>query len=195
MISQTITYVLSLSNVSTPTSTTPLTYALETTYNGTRNQRFTTRFAMQSALPLSLTASRSNSTIYQEYNFTLNIAPVASAVYDSFQILLSKSTIITQQSWMPSSVTVTENQTHYILTQSSVLFGNTLQFKAKNSLSTYDTPQHSIVLLQAGYSVQQNSIDVGLNTPVVLGCSVSLTNRTVSMSTSMTVTCDRNSNG
>ena len=65
MISQNIGYTITLTNVSTPVSTAPLNYILETSYNGTKNQRFSARYSILSALPLSLAATRSNSTINQ----------------------------------------------------------------------------------------------------------------------------------
>ena len=72
---------------------------------------------------------------------------------------------------------------------------NIAMMRGKNSLSTYDTPQMTINLLQGGYLVQQAVVTLGNNQPVVLGCSISLTNRTVGVLTNMTITCDRNSNG
>jgi hypothetical protein len=92
-------------------------------------------------------------------------------------------------------MSMTENTTHYILTQLSQMVNNNVQLNAKNSLSTYDAPQYSIVLMQGGYPVQQNTIDVGVNVPVVLGCVVNVNNRTVNIITNATITCDRNNNG
>ncbi len=48
--------------------------------------------------------------------------------------------------------------------------------------------------MQANYLVQQNIITDITNIPVVLGCNISITNRTVSMLANMTIICDRNSN-
>lgn len=92
-------------------------------------------------------------------------------------------------------MSMTENTTHYILTQLSQMVNNNVQLNAKNSLSTYDAPQYSIVLMQGGYPVQQNTIDVGVNVPVVLGCVVNVNNRTANIITNATITCDRNNNG
>lgn len=65
MIMQTITYSISITNVSTPVSTAPQNYILQTNYNGVKNQRFSARYSMQSAYPLSVTYSKTNYTINQ----------------------------------------------------------------------------------------------------------------------------------
>lgn len=70
---------------------------------------------------------------------------------------------------------------------------NYTEIRAKNSLSTDDQPLYTINLLQSGYLVQQSITNLSNNDPVVLGCSVTMTNRTVSMLANMTITCDRNS--
>jgi hypothetical protein len=195
MISQTITFTISISNVSTPASMAPLNYILETTYNGTKNQRFSVRYAMLAPLPLTLTSSKTNFTINQEFNLSLTTTPVTSS-YDAFQMIFSKSTMITQQDWLtPYGYTLSQNQTHYTVDKMGTIPNNIAMMRGKNSLSTYDTPQMTINLLQSGYLVQQAVVTLGNNQPVVLGCSISLTNRTVGVLTNMTITCDRNSNG
>lgn len=72
---------------------------------------------------------------------------------------------------------------------------NYTEIRCKNSLSTYDQPQYVVNLLQGGFLVQQAVIVLTYNAPVVLGCAVTLSNRTVGATASMTITCDRNSNG
>lgn len=70
---------------------------------------------------------------------------------------------------------------------------NYTQIVAKNSLLTNLQPIYTLSIYQGGYLAQQASIRLSNNSAVVLGCSVGMSNRTVSMSTTMTITCDRNS--
>jgi hypothetical protein len=99
MISQNISFTIAITNVSTPTSTAPLNYQLSTTYNGTRNQVFSVTYAMQTPCPLNLTYAKTNYTINQQFTLAFNITPV-TLLYDSYQIIIPKTTIITQQSWL-----------------------------------------------------------------------------------------------
>jgi hypothetical protein len=72
---------------------------------------------------------------------------------------------------------------------------NSTSIGGKNSLSTFNIPQYTLNLLQSGFLVQQSVITDITNSPVVLGCNVTTTNRTVSILTNLTITCDRNHNG
>lgn len=65
MISQSISFSITITNVSTSVSMAPLNYILETTYNGTKNQRFSVRYSMLAPLPLNITYVKSNYTINQ----------------------------------------------------------------------------------------------------------------------------------
>lgn len=193
MISSNITYTISITNVTTPVSVAPLTYSLDTTYNQTRNQRFSTRYAMQSVLPLQNSYSKSNDTINQDFTLNFSIVP-ATAQYDSWQVTITKSSSVLQGDWVPA-YNLTQNATHYLLDRTGLMPGNSASIRARNSLSTVDPPQFTLSLFQAGFLAQQAVITHGNNSPVVLGCSVELTNRTVSMLSNMTIQCDRNSNG
>ncbi len=103
MISQNITFIIGISNVSTPISTAPLNYIVSTTFNNTKNTVFSTRYAMQSVYPLNVTYSKTNYTINQLFNLTFNITPV-TLLYDSYQIILLKNTIIIQQNWLTNLI-------------------------------------------------------------------------------------------
>ena len=104
--------------------------------------------------------------------------------------------MLTQQDWLTAyGYTLSQNQTHYTVDKSGVIPNNIAQMRGKNSLSTYDTPQFTLNLLQSGFLVQQAVVSIGNNQPVLLGCAVSLTNRTVGVLTNMTIICDRNNNG
>lgn len=114
MISKNITYIIGLTNVSTPVSVAPLTYSLFTTYQGFNNQKFSSSYAMQNPLPLNHTFSKSNDTINQDFRLSVSIVP-AAPIYDSFQLQISKATVLLQQDWVPL-FQLNETQTHYILT-------------------------------------------------------------------------------
>jgi len=114
MTAKSITYMIVLTNVSTPVSVAPLTYSLFTTYQGFNNQKFTSSYAMQSPLPLNHTFSKNNDTINQDFRLSISIVPVTT-IYDSYQFQISKSTVLLQQDWVPL-FQLNETQTHYILT-------------------------------------------------------------------------------
>lgn len=193
MMSQNFSYLLTITNVSTPISVAPLNYALETTFKGVKNQRFNVRYSMLASFPLASDYIKSNSTINEEFNLTVIINPVTN-LYDSYQIILPKDTSITQQLWLPN-LSLTENSTHYILQGVGNMVNNRTTIKAKNTLSTYDQPTCTINLLQGGFLVQQSMISFSNNVPVIIGCNASVTNKTISFLTNLTIICDRNHNG
>jgi hypothetical protein len=71
---------------------------------------------------------------------------------------------------------------------------NYTQITGKNSLITYIQPSYTLNIYQNGYLAQQATINIANNTPVVLGCTITMSNRTVSMYSNMSIICDRNSN-
>ncbi len=70
-----------------------------------------------------------------------------------------------------------------------------MEVRGKNNLNTGLTGRAWIGLLNAGFLVQAVHIDIGTNAPVLIACTLTMTNRTVGVTTDMTVTCDRNSAG
>jgi len=193
MIPQNITYIITLGNVSTATSLAPLQYSLWTTYNGTVNQKFSTLHSLQSAYQTPVVYSKSNFTINQQFRLSLTITPI-SLLYDSWQVILPKSVVYIEQSYIPAFA-LSSNTTHYILNQTGTMANNYTQILAKNSLSTSVQPIYTINLYQGSYLSQQTVITPAMNSPVVLGCAVTMSNRSVSMGGNMTVVCDRNNNG
>jgi hypothetical protein len=72
---------------------------------------------------------------------------------------------------------------------------NLVEVKGKNNLNTGVTGRAWIGLLNAGFLVQAANIDIGTNAPVLIACTITMANRTVGVTTDMTITCDRNSAG
>lgn len=122
MIPQNITYTITLANVSTPTSMAPLLYTLATKFNGTTNQKFSILYSMQSSYPISTVYTKTNYTINQPFRLSLTMKPAVSQ-YDSWQIILPKSTVYIEASWV-STFIFSENTTHYILNQTGMMSNN-----------------------------------------------------------------------
>jgi len=70
-----------------------------------------------------------------------------------------------------------------------------VEVKGKNNLNTGVAGRAWIGLLNSGFLVQAVDIDVGTNAPVLIACTITMVNRTVGVTTDMTITCDRNSAG
>jgi hypothetical protein len=111
---------------------------------------------MLTPLPLTTTVTKSNLTINQPFTLNITISPT-TLLYDSHQIILSKSTLVLQQDWIPAYV-LTENSTHYMLDKSGLVQNNVIVVNGKNNLITGLGSRVVVSLLQAGYFVQQATV-------------------------------------
>jgi hypothetical protein len=114
--------------------------------------------------------------------------------YDSWSMVMPKS-VVTIDPTLVSAFGFSENSTDYMLNQSGMMVNNCTEIVGRNSLITSVQPTYTLSLYQSGYLAQQTVMVIPYNVPVVLGCSVTVKNRTVSIVTNMTISCDRNTNG
>ena len=85
MITKTISYVITINDVTTPTSTAPLKYTLSTTFNSVTNQEFEKFYSVDEPFPLEATITKSNNTIHEDCNFVTAITPLTED-YDSYEL-------------------------------------------------------------------------------------------------------------
>lgn len=76
MITKTVTYTITINDVSTPVSKAPLKYTLSTTFNSVKNQEFDVYYEVEDPYPLSATITKSNNTINEDCDIVTAIAPV-----------------------------------------------------------------------------------------------------------------------
>ena len=85
MITKTITYTITINDVSTPTSTAPLKYSLSTTFNSIKNEEFEKYYSVEEPFPLEATITKSNNTIHEDCNLVTTITPLTED-YDSYDL-------------------------------------------------------------------------------------------------------------
>lgn len=73
MMLDAIDYTITITNVTNPSTIQPIIYSFNTQFNSVVSQTFTTTYSIQNPLPLSLSYSRSNSTIAQSASLTLAV--------------------------------------------------------------------------------------------------------------------------
>ena len=158
MISSENTYFIHLNDVSTPTSTKPLTFAVETSFNGVVNQRFSELVGMDTALPLQVQDINAlNSTVNEINQYTIKVQPKTDS-YTGYQIILPKLTSITSTTWASEfGYSLTENSTDYILSKSGKLQDvaesteKSFTFKLRNNFNTADQAEFTVILKDGAY--------------------------------------------
>lgn len=75
-----ISYRITITSVTNPSTVQPLTYSLTTLFNAMNSQVFSTVYSISNPLPLSLSFSRSNSTYAQPAVLTLSLTGAWSSL-------------------------------------------------------------------------------------------------------------------
>ena len=125
----------------------------------------------------------------------LNATP-KTLQYNSFKLLIMKSMLIVAKADAESlAYSFSENATHYILEQSNQIPNNRTTIRAQNVFSTLNSGSITLTTYQSGYKVETNQLELPATKPLLLGASLSCTNRTVGQYTNLTISVDRNNNG
>ena len=116
--------MITINDVSTPTSTAPLKYSLSTTFNSETNQEFEKYYSVDEPFPLEATIAKSNNTIHEDCDLVTAITPLTED-YDSYELEIPLSIIIIEKTKAEEKgFEFTKNSTHYILKQPNKMTDN-----------------------------------------------------------------------
>lgn len=73
MMIDTIAYTITITSVTNPSSIAPIVYSFTTTFNSIANQKFSSTYSIQTALPLTFISSKTNYTYAQPAQLTITL--------------------------------------------------------------------------------------------------------------------------
>lgn len=156
MMLEEIEYIITITKVTNPESVAPLQYTLPTSFNSVVNQQFTHLYAIENALPLTLSYDKSNNTFGQ--NSALTVTVISS--YPSFnEIKMSiPSDLLTVTASSGYTSALLNNA--YQLSQIYTLTNNEVVIATTNPTSTAVTGKVTLDMFKNGYLSASGEISI-----------------------------------
>lgn len=187
MMLDVIAFTITITNVTNPPTIQPITYSFSTLFNSVVSQTFSTTYAIQNPLPLSLSYSRTNNTYAQPTSLTL----IVTSTYPTFnEIKLSAPTsLLTVVS--ASNYTTTISNNIFQVSQINALTNKALTINIVNPSSTSATGSIVLGMHYNGFLTASGTVTLPTVVPVYLGVSATTTNSIVGNYTDLTVNFNR----